>query len=122
MTRSFLQVSWRLLLTLSLVVGPWPPAAWAAVAPERAESTAAGTDCHGAAETAPLQAIDASCDDGCCPDPTCDPAHCVLVHASMATTSPPRMAAVPPAAAPGIRHDRVSTGPPILTLLRPPIA
>lgn len=122
MTRSFLHLSWRVLLAISLGVGPWPPAAWAALAAEPAAAASNEMDCHGGgAEPAIPTATEAPCDDGCCPDPGCDPAHCLLMHASMATTAL-RASVLPLAATPAVCTERLGTGPPVQTLLRPPIA
>jgi hypothetical protein len=121
MTRMILPLAWRLLLAVSLVVGPWPPAAWAAVA-STAQPAADVMDCHGDQAASAPQADSAPCEDGCCPDPACDPAHCLVLHASIA--APPLVAAslVIPAVVLLPRDARLHTGPPLRSLLRPPIA
>lgn len=122
MTCSLLHVSWRVLLALSLVAGSWPSAAWVALAPDPAAATTNLADCHGGeVETATPESNDAPCDNGCCPDRACDPAHCVLLLASIATPAF-RVSDVPLAAAPDAGNERLATGPPLLILLRPPIA
>jgi hypothetical protein len=121
MWRSLFNVSWRLLLAISLAVGPWPPAAWAAIALK--SSVAPMTDCHGsaAADSIPTQ-HGTPCEDDCCAAPACDPAHCLVLHAAIAPLPPPlRGAVLIPHAVPGWLA-RAPSDPPPPTLLRPPIA
>ena len=121
MWHSLLNLSWRLLLALSLAVGPWPPAAWAVIVPD--SDAKAMSDCHGATEAsaAPAQA-DTPCDDGCCSDPACDPTHCLVLHAVMAPVHRRVDGAIPGLGEiPGV-VARAPRDPPRLTLLRPPIA
>ena len=122
MARSLFNLMWRLMLVVSLAVGSWPPAAWAAFAPAMADSGEM-RDCHDS-ESAPVATPPpaTSCEDGCCPDPGCDPSHCLVLHASIATVPAMAADAVPtpamvPQPSPHARPDA-----PRRSLLRPPIA
>lgn len=121
MPRALFNLMWRLMLVVSLAVGPWPPAAWAAFTPATSDSGEM-RDCHDGDSAPEATAPPAtSCEDGCCPDPACDPTHCLVLHASISTV--PALAAdavstpaVVPQAGPHARPDA-----PRRSLLRPPI-
>ena len=120
MASSLFNRMWRLMLVVSLAVGPWPPAAWAAFTPAAADHGEM-RDCHDR-DSAPKATPATPCEEGCCPDPACDPSHCLVLHASiavvpaMAADALPTPAAVPQAS-PHARPDA-----PRRSLLRPPIA
>lgn len=121
MIRSLFQMSWRVLLAVSLAVGPWPPAAWAALGSKTADVEAM-SDCHDTDSPAYTSAPDATpCEDGCCPDPACDPAHCLILHASIAAVSTTLMSVEAPPVTVLHRNARTPSGPPRSALLRPPI-
>ena len=122
MARSLFNRMWRLMLVFSLAVGPWPPAAWAVFTPAAADRGEM-RDCHDS-DAAPeaTTPLSASCEDGCCPDPACDPSHCLVLHASIATVPAVAADAVPtPAVVPQAR-PRARPDAPRRSLLRPPIA
>jgi hypothetical protein len=123
MSRSIFPFSWRLLLAISLVMGPWPPATWAALAPAVGEAASETADCHGDEDQEPAAEEDAApCEGGCCPDVACDPAHCLPMHASIAVSAPMLTSVVLPGTTPSDRGERRPTGPPLGALLRHPIA
>ena len=118
--KAIVSCGWRLLMALALAVAPWPPAAYAmfAAAPE------AAMPCH---ENAPPAAADttkagAGCEDGCCPDPACDPAHCVLLQAGNVAAWRLAVSWPAPRRPPLPTRARVPPDVPSLPGLRPPIA
>lgn len=122
---SFVQLFWRVVLAISLVAGPAVPVTAAASSdPVAHAATPAGAmPCHGDAAPAPTPepAKKAPCDDGCCPQPDCDPGLC-RVAGSLNTGFVPFVAAPAPQA-----HVLawVTLAPPDVALpplLRPPIA
>ena len=122
MTRALFNLSWRLLLVVSLAFGPWPPAAWSAFTSSTGtlEAAEAASDCH---DTTDDRAdADVPCEDGCCPDPACDPAHCLVLHASIVTgtTNSPVFAILGDSPFP--MPTALAAGPPLPLPLRPPIA
>ena len=112
---------WRAVLAISLVAGPVVPmtAHGAVAAPAVAAEPADAMPCHG--DAPPPSKVDAPCDDGCCPQPDCDPGACRVA-------GPLLGAFVSLLAVPVLQTNVItsaSTPPPEIALpplLRPPIA
>ena len=122
---SFFPLLWRVMLAISLVAGPVVPVSAAPHGKEIApEATADGMPCHGdmSPEPAAPPANKAPpCDDGCCPQPDCDPGACRVAGPLIATFSPLLAAPAPqtPVTTTGATRPPSFAPPP---LLRPPIA
>ncbi len=116
---SVLSFVWRLVLAVSLVMAPLVPMAAPDHEGAAASVEAAAMPCHEAA--VPPPAADASCDDGCCPMPDCDPGAC-RIAGSLIATGALMLPSQPPAVPVATFSSPVLPGAPFGEPLRPPIA